>query len=676
MRLCVIILLQLICTNTKTSDCQNIEISNIVKLFVARFAQFHVKFLYYNSIDPIFSEFTTLHIVVSLDSSSLHTNHHLYRKHLIGFIHVYFLDDQDPNGKQGIIRKMFLAEYIEENPDAFVIVDTGNSTGGNSSFNHSRSALAVELPTTFAKQYIFYIYNYTEMFYICLNCVEPYIPTSNYQLINDIHWISSENVLRQFQSNLNGIAINSEIPVRLVASLHWLQCEGFAEGNRFQSDVPLTELCVLSILSNHFNFTIASVDTYLEKRPHGLVNYAQFISFANLQYIQRNMVERQIWISHAVKFEHFYFSIIIREPEVLYFLFVEPFDHFTWISLSASVFAFTMVTLISLGNGKHIGSILFYLLNTVIDQPLSKQIELLYKNGQFLWPTWLISMLIVGQFYKGTMFSYLTRLGNPVFPVTVEDLILNDYAFVTFDAAQIDWKMYSVLKQQVLTLFQNDLVHLQPVFKILNSKIWFEDFGWQHFIFKMADNQSALSIPEKTSNLPNSPKIPLSPCNLAVIDMLPVAQMVSRILTILYPKCVSSHPKLFPGYTLITPWSIQKNYFYPIFVRMLARFYESGIYGKLQMQEQHLGYTTSLNDLFFELRFAIGKDPWDEQLTSAIAKTNRIVNRIETAENPIPLNAIQTILIMIGIFFGVSFLSFAIEILFACVRGPQRMVLF
>lgn len=55
-----------------------------------------------------------------------------------------------------------------------------------------------------------------------------------------------------------------------------------------------------------------------------------------------------------------------------------------------------------------------------------------------------------------------------------------------------------------------------------------------------------------------------------------------------------SNPRIFPGYVLITTYMVRHTYFFSIFVKKLAQFYESGIWGKLQ---QHIEVMTSFSVL-------------------------------------------------------------------------------
>ncbi len=96
------------------------------------------------------------------------------------------------------------------------------------------------------------------------------------------------------------------------------------------------------------------------------------------------------------------------------------------------------------------------------------------------------------------------------------------------------------------------------------------------FIKNHSKNLSNTDIPTKSLKIFYSEK-------MAIIDKSSLIGIEYLMNINFLSDNTISKQKLFPGYMLITPWSLRTTYFLPIFERFLAKLFEAGIERKMYL---------------------------------------------------------------------------------------------
>lgn len=163
--------------------------------------------------------------------------------------------------------------------------------------------------------------------------------------------------------------------------------------------------------------------------------------------------------------------------------------------------------------------------------------------------------------------------------------------FITCQSGLQVTERFSILKADVLRVPGNPNFSLISKYKQLNNMVKFYKRSWLNLNLEMYHKN--LGKQYKFKHIYNS-LINVPETNLVLIDPLVAMQRISRLVKIYIPTNSVSKPKLFPGYILMTPWLVRRTYFFHIFVRKLAQYYESGIWDKLLKHKEIINSYSTL----------------------------------------------------------------------------------
>lgn len=181
----------------------------------------------------------------------------------------------------------------------------------------------------------------------------------------------------------------------------------------------------------------------------------------------------------------------------------------------------------------------------------------------------------VSQAYKGKIFSFLANGLAPYFPREFAEMVDTSYLKVTFSSARNVKGSYSILQEAFLRNSN------QTSYQKLNSTLLWCSYN----LVKFAEQVFGLNyIPSYKANFTDA-SAKITPTNIVAIDYNRYIDALAIILSTFISGSVVSSPVPVPGYSLVTPWEVRRNFFHPIFLRLLSHYYESGLPQKL---EQHI----------------------------------------------------------------------------------------
>ncbi len=167
------------------------------------------------------------------------------------------------------------------------------------------------------------------------------------------------------------------------------------------------------------------------------------------------------------------------------------------------------------------------------------------------------------------------------------------------------------------------------------------------------------------------------PRNFASFDYLKYMFMHKQLLQLYFPKKWMSPLVPILGYMTTMPWTVDRNYFYPIFKRGLGQIFESGLYNRWD------NYHDSVNALenFYVVKNKI-------KATGALSDSN--IKTLVPQENwrnfcyhylynsgsyqeanifePVSIILLKIVWILFGMLLGISVITLVVEILNATRR--------
>lgn len=513
-------------------------------------------------------------------------NHQRVRRFSQCFVHLYMAN----NWETYIMPKMYQSEILGEKPNHFIYFEQNLEDG------RTTPMFTEYLLMTFAMGIILRIVNLSEIYIVCLSFKDnPFHSIFNgNQLQNlDILWTS-------IHTNLHGVHIRGFDASRNkeLGNL----CEKFA------SDVPNTseklsmQVCIHKIFGEKLNYTtsgpklVSNGNWTRLKYPEGAATLSHYICEPNVASITSRNVPMFEWIPYSIRYTSFKFATIVRKPGFHATALVEPFDIISWVILLTLCLSIIVISCISFQfarktlDAKDVRNFdfsksLIKVCGSILDQPvlnIGSGTSFINDAISTCWLLWFLMLLVLGQFYKGTLFSYLAKSSEPSWPSNVNQLVdnLDDYVLITLSTATNYIGRFSILKDKMQEYLnrenETNLAHR----KIEENLNYFPN-KWCKLVLEIfAKNHQYLEI-ESNYNL----TFDIPGTNIVVIDDSETVDLLSIVVPLLTPNNVMSTSLPFNGYDIITPWEVRRSYFFPVFVNTLTLFHESGLQEKIK---QHI----------------------------------------------------------------------------------------
>ncbi len=584
----------IIYSNKSLEITQNIILGKTIETFLLNFETCHFKF-YVGLLQAHKSESnfdTALNVLqfyngdasISVETlnTTVHRNHHKTRHHSDCFIHCYMVD-QLGFGDFGILDVMLQSETVGEKPDHIIFMEESMNAP---KFDLKDMVLFYHLflPRTFSTGLVFGIIALSDVYMVCTSCLEGEIPLFYFMKNKELNGLSSlKNLWNLLHSNLHLGYVESDFSDYYIRHSKRVKCDGFAGSMNDKpsfSSVPTTSICIHKELSVKLNYSFLETGIQLHNVPvsYGMARFSVFIAENNYKVQSSRKTQRLEWIPHAAHFKSFYFLSLRRKPEFNALQLVYPFDMIIWILIFVNG-GLVFILLSFYSRLSEVSNVLSVVIASTFDQAVSISFRRRKVFGSEMIAVslliWYIMIFTVSQAYKGKIFSFMTKGVAPQFPQSLEELVQNSHLKLTLSEAATKYTKFSILKE---TFLQNLPNFYPSEYNLLNkSVLWYdsnlttltEEIFGKNYIKHYKANYSNVS-PSLTSTY------------FAVIDYKKILDPMSLVFNTFIPNNVISSPVKVPGYVLITPWEVSRNFFYSIFNDHLAQFYASGIHQKLE----------------------------------------------------------------------------------------------
>lgn len=231
-----------------------------------------------------------------------------------------------------------------------------------------------------------------------------------------------------------------------------------------------------------------------------------------------------------------------------------------WLALSATLLLTAVVYIYeSYPNKKLKGvptfDVLTNLLSSLLDQPVSQSFGA-FQRVRFTvnWIIWIMCLVVLGQFYKGVIFSFLTQAKTPNWPTNLGELVSNNYTLVTTTTAYQDIEEFPLLKLLIMDFIRaSNSSSTNQLYKLFHDKLQYFKRSW----FYLTLASLSKSQRNSTSDWPQQ--------NLVIIGNSIRTALISTIISHYSNKDVVSNPMLLSHFDVWTPWKVRRTYFFSIF---------------------------------------------------------------------------------------------------------------
>jgi len=265
---------------------------------------------------------------------------------------------------------------------------------------------------------------------------------------------------------------------------------------------------------------------------------------------------------------------------------------------------------------------------------------------------WLWTAFLLGNAYKGTLFSFLTNHIPPVIPVTIQELTSSPYRLFTtsfvIEIVENDTKSTSVLTDAIL----RDLMTGVPGIDFPNH---YHDLN-RSVIFLCAPLPRLVAAVPSGSQVHSSAGLIAIPKSFAIINSeTDLNHFISLIRRTIPNKIIFTGGSIDTKFTTRVPWIVMRNFFKSIMSPLLAALYESGIYDKWSSCIQN-----AYNTLYYQEWMDLARETSGQ---SQASKQSKIGN---DADGPTALNftALKNIFSLSLVCILTSAVVFTFEILY------------
>ncbi|CAL8124119.1 unnamed protein product [Orchesella dallaii] len=342
--------------------------------------------------------------------------------------------------------------------------------------------------------------------------------------------------------------------------------------------------CAYYSLMNYLNFTVIQVHSeYLSSvLIHGKLLTYPIIDDWNVGVMKRGNLEMVPYAFNAMPYAYI---MVLDHVGSNWKGIAQPFHSTTWICFLATSFIITLLISLQISNE-------FYRFNSLVpatlsviglfmDQPGSS-VGLLLKNHPtrviICWSAWSLGNLILGNFYKGTLSSFLSSVKVPIVPDSLHGVLESKGKVITQSSYYIDDTGHnktfkSTFKNMILGGILGEGRNVTGDYGELFNRIeWVGDDAF-------GDNATVQILKYGRVFNMHTKKFTEIPEKFFFLDRIDVVSRFKMKLNFYSDYWVSNVNPL-PVFMIRFGWVINKNYLYTKFRDAIARFDEAGIIGK------------------------------------------------------------------------------------------------
>ncbi|CAL8143030.1 unnamed protein product [Orchesella dallaii] len=557
------------------------------------------------------------------------------------FVHNYIQDTlSNLISYHFLMRKMQTSERVGERPDYFLFFE---DPAMPSMLHHQQKIkfYMKTLPGTFAMNHVYSIENLTYLYAICISCTGSSSSKSEgYKIMNRIRFpaIPDTNSLKkvwiEMYSNLNKAYIATDL-TRSEKNVHPRETCNFHRAHL--SRYPTSDACIHLLLSKKLNY---SYNEFRRGSPitssihiHGTIRTTNFLNAINYKAMVSTELHRWEWIPYGMRFRPYAYIVVKEKPPRFKGAITAPFRIPVWILLvvcELSLFAATIVAILVLQNEWiDFHQVLIFIASSGVDQSLPttfrRRIPGTSLSLSVCWFIWYIMMVVVTSVYKGKVFSFLTKTAEPVWPLNLKQLVHTSYTLMTLTShlvvggySNIPSKRSTFREIVLPEIMQGEPGVDYPVeYYLLNRTVLYYKKPDYDLVTKVILNEkrkkliptiskvNATSIITDSGNMDDVSKdFKVPSIRFSIVDtQLNVDKLALAFRIFLEDSSVAvSNSILIPGYITRLPWSVEKNYFYPLFINGLSQLQESGIFDRWEKYCDRLEVRSFLLEIDYQLR--------------------------------------------------------------------------
>ncbi|CAL8105080.1 unnamed protein product [Orchesella dallaii] len=436
-------------------------------------------------------------------------------------------------------------------------------------------------PLTRYSAMIFGIFDFKRVHLLCLSCEYAFSEITNLSTLDGSTISHYKKLWKKLHSNLNGksIVIN--------AAMDFSSLDNKWNCNIHKKDVVYAYVCVYLTMMRYLNFTTIPNGSpkVSETLVHGAIFTRQLVNEESREFLSSKKLEL---VGYALNSEVYEYTIVLDQiPSTNLQALIQPFDWMTWICLIISVIMVAVVlsleftTLSTNQLNKFTVSLSwawFPTMGLLVDQPASNLSRLVMKRAinALLWCQWCAVALNLSQFYKGSLFSFLSSSNSPEVPHNLDSILKTNALIFTLSKSRCFPNgtipvSCSTLRDTMLT----DLIESKFKSIAINYAELYKRTDWLG-----NDSTNALvglvrkgQLFNKQTNTAETPK------GFVFID--------SRAMVNLFKMQITFFSGMWASKTIPLPllvqrdgWFIKENYLHWLFKETLAQLYESGLYNR------------------------------------------------------------------------------------------------
>ncbi|CAL8105074.1 unnamed protein product [Orchesella dallaii] len=424
---------------------------------------------------------------------------------------------------------------------------------------------------------IFGILNFTRVHMICLSCKYINRLTSLSTLdVSDVpHY---KKLWKKLHSNLHGKSILINAKLNPLSSAEKWNC------NIHKEYVTYAYVCTYLIMMKHLNFTIVHNKSPRLSKIHGAVYTRQIVNKNTRRWLSFNRLNL---LGYAMNIKPYEYMIVLDHIPTHLDALLQPFDWLTWICLIVSSFMVAVILFIEFKTSNSSSPLKTFILSLssaclpttglLVDQPASNLSQLMKKHSinTLLWWQWSVVAVTLSQFYKGSLFSFLSNSPPPEVPDLESILKTNTPIFTQSSANCIQnfsiSKPCSTLRDSVLrNLLENQFKHSSLDFTELYRSIYWPGSDSMIYLVGVMGNGRFINKKTNTTETLKS---------FVFIDTPEVVKLFKMQLTFFSGKWTSKAIPM-PLFMNRDGWVMRENYLYILFKKVLAQLYESGLYNR------------------------------------------------------------------------------------------------
>ncbi|CAL8092511.1 unnamed protein product [Orchesella dallaii] len=337
-------------------------------------------------------------------------------------------------------------------------------------------------------------------------------------------------------------------------------------------------ICTLIQTTGMLNYTARSKDPTNANIGH--IYYAIPIANDNIKDLS---IGENAWLPYNVEATPFTFMTIYKNVPSHFQTILQPLSiptlMFTLLSIASIS---TFLTFTSAKTFENFSKVILCLIGALLDQSDCLQSAMTTKVNKFapicwiVWSTWLLTSWQISGVYKSSIFSYLSASPTPQYPMNLEDLIKSGMHLMTMSSiSEIDTTTNKVAKTvsnfreitlaEMMSVMEAEGRNSSQLFRTLENVYkrieWYKKMDLEFMLRKVLNGSS--DLPEK----------------FVIVDDQETVENTRVLLTVFSRRWVSP-PVALPIFMTRNFWVTSRNFFYPPFVQILSRIYESGLYGR------------------------------------------------------------------------------------------------